>query len=53
MPTQPTSTEFDNDQVLALLRQVAGRDERAFARLYESVSRRVFAFAMHRLRRSW
>lgn len=50
MPTQPTSVEFDNVQVLALLRQVAGRDERAFARLYESVSRRVFAFAMHRLR---
>lgn len=41
--------ELDNDQVLALLKRVADRDERAFARLYESVSRRVYAFAMHKL----
>ncbi len=40
--------ELNNAEVLALLRQVAARDERAFARLYESVSRRVYAFAMHR-----
>jgi RNA polymerase sigma-70 factor (ECF subfamily) len=40
--------ELDNAQVLVLLKQVADRDEKAFARLYESVSRRVYAFAMHK-----
>jgi RNA polymerase sigma-70 factor (ECF subfamily) len=43
------SEELDNTQVLALLEQVARHDERAFGRLYESVARRVYAFAMHRL----
>ncbi|MEO8151643.1 MAG: sigma-70 family RNA polymerase sigma factor [Rhizobacter sp.] len=41
--------ELDNAQVLALLKRVADRDEKAFVRLYESVSRRVYAFAMHKL----
>ena len=43
------SEELDNTQVLDLLAQVARQDERAFRRLYESVGRRVYAFAMHRL----
>jgi RNA polymerase sigma-70 factor, ECF subfamily len=47
--THQASMELDNDQVLALLRQVAQRDEPAFRRLYEATSRRVYAFAVHRL----
>lgn len=43
------SEELDNTQVLALLAQVARQDEQAFRRLYASVARRVYAFAMHRL----
>jgi RNA polymerase sigma-70 factor (ECF subfamily) len=47
--THASSKELDNDQVLALLGQVAQRDEPAFRRLYEATSRRVYAFAVHRL----
>lgn len=41
--------ELDNQQALALLRLVAARSETAFRELYEAMSRRVYAYAMHRL----
>jgi RNA polymerase sigma-70 factor, ECF subfamily len=41
---------MDVDEVLALLGRVGARDQRAFRQVYESVSRRVFVFAMKRLR---
>jgi RNA polymerase sigma-70 factor, ECF subfamily len=48
--THRPSTDLDVEQVLALLRQVAARDEKAFRTLYESTSRRVYAFVLQRLR---
>jgi RNA polymerase sigma-70 factor, ECF subfamily len=41
--------ELDTDAVLDLLKQVAQQDEQAFRRLYESASRRVYAFVLQRL----
>jgi RNA polymerase sigma-70 factor, ECF subfamily len=48
--THETPQELGTDQVLALLKRVAQQDEPAFRRLYESASRRVYAFVLHRLR---
>lgn len=41
--------DLETPEVLDLLRRVAQKDEPAFRRLYNSVSRRVYAFAMHHL----
>jgi RNA polymerase sigma-70 factor, ECF subfamily len=42
-------TEFDNDAALALLARVKAGDEKAFATLYTSLSRRIFAFALNQV----
>ncbi len=44
------TTELNNAEAFTLLDRVAAGDERAFRRLYERSSRRIYAFAMHRLR---
>jgi RNA polymerase sigma-70 factor, ECF subfamily len=43
-----TIRELDNETALALLARVAARDEAAFRRIYEAVSKRIYAFALHR-----
>lgn len=40
----------DTDEALALLAQIANRDETAFRRLYDASYRRIYAFVMHRMR---
>ncbi len=44
--------EIDEQRALDLLKQVAQRNEAAFAQLYKALSRRVYAFAFHSLRDS-
>ncbi len=42
--------EPDTEAALALLRRIKDGDEKAFATLYTSMSRRVFAFALNQVR---
>jgi RNA polymerase sigma-70 factor, ECF subfamily len=48
--TQQASADLDDGEVMALLQRVARQDEAAFKRLYAAMSRRVYAFALLRLR---
>jgi RNA polymerase sigma-70 factor, ECF subfamily len=41
--------EFDTETAFALLRRIKAGDESAFATLYTSMSRRVFAFALNQV----
>ena len=42
--------EFDNQAAFALLAKIKAGDESAFATLYKSLSRRVFAFALNQVK---
>ena len=42
--------EFDNHAAFALLAKIKAGDESAFATLYKSLSRRVFAFALNQVK---
>lgn len=41
--------EFDTETAFALLRRIKAGDENAFATLYTSMSRRIFAFALNQV----